>query len=130
MPVLTWADKTQMVQLLQNLAGNALKYSTENPPVVQITAIERSDDWLFTVKDNGIGFDQKFAEKVFVIFQRLHNKAEYSGTGIGLAICKKIVDRHGGSIRVESEAGKGSVFYFTISKHLVAEKPNFSYERS
>lgn len=130
MPLLTWADKTQMAQLLQNLVGNALKYSSDETPVVQITAEERTDEWLFAVKDNGIGFDQKFAEKIFVIFQRLHNKAEYSGTGIGLAICKKIVDRHGGNIRVESETGKGSVFYFTISKHLVAEKPGFSYERS
>ncbi len=130
MPLLAWADKTQMIQLLQNLVGNALKYSSDEPPLVQINAEEGTHEWLFAVKDNGIGFDQKFAEKIFVIFQRLHNKAEYSGTGIGLAICKKIVDRHGGSIRVESEPGKGSDFYFTISKHLVAEKPDFPYERS
>lgn len=130
MPVLTSADKTQMLQLLQNLLSNALKYSTEAPPVISITAQEGNDEWLFTIKDNGIGFDQQFAERIFVIFQRLHNKAEYSGTGIGLAICKKIIDRHGGSIHAESEPGKGSTFYFTISKHLVAEKSSYSYERS
>lgn len=121
MPVLTWADKTQMVQLLQNLVGNALKYSDQQPPLVQISVKEENNEWQFAVKDNGIGFEQKFAEKIFVIFQRLHNKTEYSGTGIGLAICKKIVDRHGGTIRVESEPGKGSIFYFTISKQLTAE---------
>jgi PAS domain S-box-containing protein len=130
LPLLELADKTQLTQLLQNLVGNALKYAGDAAPEISIQCEERSDDWLFSVKDNGIGFDQKFAEKIFVIFQRLHNKPEYSGTGIGLAICKKIVDRHAGTISVTSEPGKGSTFYFTISKHLVADKQTISYERS
>ncbi|NCU05524.1 MAG: PAS domain S-box protein, partial [Chitinophagaceae bacterium] len=128
LPVLPLADKTQMLQLMQNLVGNALKYSGEQPPFIQITAKEQEDDWLFCVQDNGIGFDEQFAEKIFVIFQRLHNRTEYSGTGIGLAICKKIVDRHGGKIYAESVKGQGSLFWFTIKKTnttLVPESKTF-----
>lgn len=116
LPVLKSARRTQMFQLLQNLVSNALKYHGEPPCEILIDAVEQENDWLFIVKDNGIGFEAKFTERVFVIFQRLHNKSEYSGTGIGLSICKKIVERHGGKIWVESEIGKGSTFYFTISK--------------
>jgi PAS domain S-box-containing protein len=111
------ADKTPMMQLLQNLISNALKYkSEERDPVVKVSAVEGLLDWTFIVEDNGIGIDSKFYEKIFVIFQRLHNKDEYSGTGIGLAICKKIIERLNGKIWLESEIGKGSKFYFTIPK--------------
>lgn len=122
LPLLPNADKTQMIQLFQNLIGNALKYSGNKPPLIEIEAIEKEDEWLFSVKDNGIGFDKRFADKIFVIFQRLHNRSEYSGTGIGLAICKKIIDRHGGKIYAESVPGEGSTFWFTIKKHLVSEQ--------
>lgn len=122
LPLLPNADKTQMIQLFQNLIGNALKYSGSRQPLIDIEAAEKEDEWLFSIKDNGIGFDEKFADKIFVIFQRLHNRSEYSGTGIGLAICKKIIDRHGGKIYAESVPGEGSIFWFTIKKHLVAEQ--------
>jgi light-regulated signal transduction histidine kinase (bacteriophytochrome) len=112
------AERGQMVQLFQNLIGNALKYRSEQPPMIRISAKEEPDNWRFAVSDNGIGIDPAFSDKVFIIFQRLHNKSEYSGTGIGLAICKKIVERHGGRIRVEPGAGQGSTFFFTISKHV------------
>lgn len=116
LPVLTHARRTQMVQLLQNLVGNALKYHGNRKPVITIAATEAEGHWVFSVKDNGIGFDKKFAEKVFVIFQRLHNSNEYAGTGIGLSICKKIVELNGGRIWVESIPGSGSTFYFSIPK--------------
>ena len=122
MPSLPNADKTQMIQLFQNLIGNALKYSGDKQPCIEIEATEKEDEWLFAVKDNGIGFDERFAEKIFVIFQRLHNRSEYSGTGIGLAICKKIIDRHGGKIYAHSVPGEGSTFWFTIKKRLVSEQ--------
>jgi PAS domain S-box-containing protein len=110
------ANKMQVSQLLQNLVSNALKYNTSPIPEVEIGYKEKADSWQFFVKDNGIGIEQKFLHKVFIIFQRLHNKNQFSGTGIGLAICKKIVERHGGAIWIESEQGKGSTFYFTIKK--------------
>jgi hypothetical protein len=108
------ADETQMVQLFQNLIGNAIKYRSQEPPVVQVGALDQEGQWLFWVHDNGIGIDPKYAERIFAIFQRLHTQEEYSGTGIGLAIAAKIVERHGGRIWVESEVGKGATFYFTI----------------
>jgi len=104
-------------RLIQNLLSNALKYSKEDvPPEIAITAEDKDDFWEFSVKDNGIGFSMEHADKIFVIFQRLHNRDSYSGTGLGLAIAKKIVELHGGKIRVESESGNGSTFYFTIAK--------------
>lgn len=108
--------KTQLSQLFQNLIGNALKYNNSPAPNIEIGCEEKKEAWQFYVKDNGIGIDRKFFDKVFIIFQRLHNKNEFSGTGIGLAICKKIVERHGGSIWIESEPGKGSTFFFTLKK--------------
>lgn len=107
-------DKVQLTQLMQNLISNALKYHGEAPPHIQVMAEELDRGWRFSVKDNGIGIDPQFFDKIFIIFQRLHNKSDYSGTGIGLAICKKIVERHGGKIWVESASGVGSTFYFTI----------------
>ncbi|MFP5042199.1 PAS domain S-box protein [Parasediminibacterium sp. JCM 36343] len=107
--------KSQIMQLLQNLIGNALKYKAEGvPPHISVIATNKGTEWEIMVKDNGIGIAPQFFEKIFIIFQRLHNKSVYTGTGIGLAICKKIVDKHGGRIWVESEVGKGSQFYFTI----------------
>jgi PAS domain S-box-containing protein len=108
------ADDSQMVQLLQNLIGNAIKYRSEENPQIHISAEKEDRYWLFGVKDNGIGIDSKYAERVFTIFQRLHSNEEYDGTGIGLAISKSIVERHGGNIWIESEPDKGSTFYFTI----------------
>jgi len=113
MPVVM-GDKVQLTQLMQNLISNALKYHGEDPPHVRVMAKEVSRGWQFSVKDNGIGIDSQFFDKIFIIFQRLHNKSDYSGTGIGLAICKKIVERHGGRIWVESTSGAGSTFHFTI----------------
>jgi len=115
MPVIK-ANRTQMIQLLQNLVGNALKYNNSPVPEVEIGCDEKNDIWQFFVKDNGIGIEQKYFDKVFAIFQRLHNKSQFSGTGIGLAICKKIAEKHGGNIWIESGVGKGSSFFFTIKK--------------
>ncbi len=108
------ADDRQLEQLFQNLIGNAIKFNCQPVPEVKIGAEKRNGVWVFRVEDNGIGIDPKFSEKVFEIFQRLHTREEYPGTGIGLAVCKKIVERHGGKIWFESEPGKGTTFYFTL----------------
>jgi len=108
------ADPVQLGQLFQNLVGNALKFAGAEPVRIEIAATRRDGVWEFFVRDNGIGFGPEDAERIFVIFQRLHTRQEYHGTGIGLAICKRIVERHRGRIWVESEVGKGSTFYFTI----------------
>lgn len=113
MPEVT-ANAGQMAQVFQNLIGNAIKFRGKDAPVVHISASKHGGEWRITVKDNGIGIDPQFNDRIFVIFQRLHAKGEYSGTGIGLAICKKIVEQHGGTIRVESAAGQGAEFIFTL----------------
>jgi light-regulated signal transduction histidine kinase (bacteriophytochrome) len=112
-----WADNTQIVQLFQNLIGNAIKFRSKEPPVVSIEAATNENDWLFSVRDNGIGIAPEDASGIFAVFQRLHSRSEYPGNGIGLAICKKIVERYGGKIWVESQPGSGSTFKFTLPKH-------------
>lgn len=107
-------DERQLAQLFQNLLSNAIKFSGAQPPRIHISAKQTDGQWLFSVRDHGIGMDPQYGDRIFVIFQRLHTRAEYPGTGIGLAICKKIVERHGGRIWVESELGKGATFYFTM----------------
>ncbi len=110
-------DKAQLVQVFQNLLGNAIKFCRDRSPVIHVGATRRGDSWQFAVRDNGIGIDKQYAEKIFVIFQRLHTREEYPGTGIGLALCRRIVERHGGTIWFESEEGSGSTFFFTLSDH-------------
>jgi len=107
-------DETQLTQLFQNLVGNALKFRGQTPPRVLVEAERQGNEWRFTVEDNGIGIEPQYYERIFVIFQRLHGKEDYPGTGIGLAICKKIVERHGGRIGLDSQPGQGTTFWFTL----------------
>jgi signal transduction histidine kinase len=109
-------DPVQLTQVFQNLVGNALKFRGTEPLRIRITALARDNDWLVSVQDNGIGIDPKDFERIFIIFQRLHTREQYPGTGMGLAICKRIIERHGGKMWVESEKGKGSTFLFTLPR--------------
>ena len=109
-------DEVQLGQLLQNLMSNALKFRSDSVPRIHIGVTESAKEYAFEVRDNGIGIEPQYYERIFMVFQRLHNKGEYPGTGIGLAICKKVVERHGGRIWVESRPGAGSSFYFTLPK--------------
>ncbi len=116
MPIV-YGDQIQLSRLFQNLIENAIKFRREETPKIHIGVKENKDNWEFFVSDNGIGIDSKYFDKIFTIFQRLHNRKEYKGTGIGLAICKKIVSQHGGKIWIKSEIGKGTTIYFTILKN-------------
>lgn len=116
LPTVT-CDRTQFLQVLQNLIGNGIKYKSERTPKIHVSAEDHDGEWLLSVRDNGIGIAPQYAERIFRIFQRLHTRKEYSGTGIGLAVCKKIIERHGGRIWVESEPEEGSTFFFTLPKH-------------
>ena len=110
------ADEVQLIQLFQNLVGNAIKYQDSDVPKIHVSAARNGDRmWTFSVKDNGLGIGPEYLEKVFGMFERLHKRDEYAGTGIGLAICRKIVERHGGEISVESQVGEGSTFHFALA---------------
>jgi light-regulated signal transduction histidine kinase (bacteriophytochrome) len=110
------ADETQLTQLFQNLIGNGIKYQNPGIPQVHVSAARNGGKkWTFSVKDNGPGIDSQYFERIFGMFQRLHKREEFAGTGIGLAICKKIVERHGGTISVESQPGQGSTFSFALA---------------
>ncbi len=115
-------DSSQLLQVFQNLIGNAIKFRSKEEPVVRVALEDSGRNWTFIVKDNGQGFDMKYGERIFVIFQRLHTKEMYPGSGIGLAVCKKIIERHGGLIWAESEPGQGAKFSFTIPKLAEATK--------
>ena len=108
------ADDVQLESLFQNLIGNAVKFHGKKPPKIHVGVKKDEKDWIFSVSDNGIGIDPQYFERIFIIFQRLHNREEYPGTGIGLAISKRIVERHGGRIWIESQPEKGSTFFFTL----------------
>ena len=121
LPVIT-ADSSQLVQAFQNLLNNAIKFKRpDNPPQIHINVQENDEEWLISVKDNGIGIENQYFERIFVIFQRLHSRREYAGNGIGLSVCKKIIERHGGKIWIESEVGKGTTFFFTIPRKNISD---------
>lgn len=118
---IVYGDRTQLGQLLQNLIDNGLKYHGQEAPRIHISASRSEGEWVFAVRDNGIGIARKHLESVFDIFRRLHTQKKYPGTGIGLAVCRRVVHRHGGRIWVESEPGRGSTFYFTLPDRAKAE---------
>jgi len=113
-------DEAQLEQLLANLLDNALKFRGAEPPRIALDALDEGEAWHLRLKDNGIGLDARDAERIFAMFQRLHTAAERPGTGIGLAICRRVVERHGGRIWVESRPGAGATFHFTLAKHPAA----------
>ena len=113
LPVLV-ADSSQLAQVFQNLIGNAIKFRGSEPPLIRVSAELMGKEWILSVADNGIGIAPEHADSVFVVFRRLHTRAEYPGNGIGLSICKKIIEQHGGRIWVESEVGQGSTFRFAL----------------
>jgi light-regulated signal transduction histidine kinase (bacteriophytochrome) len=114
LPVIT-TDGTQLTQIFQNLVGNAVKYHGVAAPLVHVSAAKNGgNEWIFSVRDNGMGIDPQYFDRIFVLFQRLHGQTEFKGTGIGLAICKKMLGRLGGRIWVESQPGKGSTFHFAL----------------
>ena len=110
----------QLEQVLQNLIANAIRYRSDQPPCIQISAQPHGREWLFSIQDNGIGIEPEFREQIFGIFKRLHSSAEYPGTGMGLAICQRIIERSGGRIWVESQVGRGSTFFFTVPMRKAA----------
>lgn len=123
------ADSSQLLQVFQNLIGNAIKFRGAEPSVIRVTAERKMKEWVFSVADNGIGIAPEHAEAVFVIFRRLHTRAEYSGSGIGLAICKKIIEQHGGRIWVESGLGQGATFKFTLPVKRTRAQVKKSHEK-
>jgi len=116
------ADAALLLQLLQNLIGNAIKFRSAEPPKIDVSACQEAHEWVFAVRDNGIGISPEYAESIFVIFRRLHTRQEYPGNGLGLAICKKVVEQHGGRIWVESQPGEGSTFKFSLPRHPSASE--------
>jgi light-regulated signal transduction histidine kinase (bacteriophytochrome) len=118
-----YMGESHLQQVLQNLIGNALKYRSQDPPRIHVSASKRGAAWCFSVRDNGIGIDPKYKEKIFGVFKRLHHDQKYGGTGIGLAICQRVVERYGGRIWVESEPGKGATFYFTVPQYPQRVRP-------
>ena len=109
-----WGDRPQLTQLFQNLISNAIKFSREQPPEVRVAARQNHNEWLFSVRDNGLGIAPEYHERIFEVFKRLHDRQEHPGNGIGLAICRRVVQRHRGRIWVESEPGNGSTFFFAL----------------
>ncbi|NGZ28203.1 MAG: GHKL domain-containing protein, partial [Magnetococcales bacterium] len=108
------ADEGQLAQVFQNLIANAIKFRSETFPMIHISCSAQNGEWIFSVKDNGIGIDAQYCDRIFVIFQKLHPRSRYEGTGIGLALCKRIIERHNGRIWVESILNQGSNFYFSL----------------
>lgn len=125
LPTIT-GNKTQISQLFQNLISNGFKFKGSAPSIVEVNCIEEEQFFRFEIKDNGIGISKKYQEQIFIIFKRLHTRDKYEGTGIGLAICKKVIKNHGGQIWVESEEGKGTTMYFTIAKQVENEQNKFT----
>lgn len=109
-----WGNSIQMTQVFQNLIANAIKYQGENTPIIEVAAEKKNGMWQFAVRDNGIGIEQWFSERIFIVFQKLHDPKKYPGSGIGLALCKRVIEKHGGKIWFESEVGKGTTFFFTL----------------
>jgi light-regulated signal transduction histidine kinase (bacteriophytochrome) len=122
-----FVDSRQIGQLYGHLLSNAIKFRGRRRPIIHFGAEQQNGHWVLSVRDNGIGIDGRYADSIFEIFKRLHNKQEYSGTGIGLAICKKIMERHGGRIWLESEPSQGSSFYFQLPVHSENRKANSSH---